>query len=481
MRVLKVMSQYSMLNGKQVVAAVCYQWGDSGKGKVIDWLSGWADINARGTGGNNAGHTLVLNGQKYIFHLIPSSILKDNEGMISVMGNGMVDDLGVVNEELDSLDEGGCSYNGLRISDKATLILPHHKQLDSRQSGMGKGEIGTTGRGIGPAYADRTARYDIKLGDLLDIDRFVKQLKRVKEYYHHPDLNFKIDEIVEEQSRYFQRIKDFVCDTDRLLRQELAAGKRVSLEGAQGTLLSRIYGTDPFVTSSDSTKYGLAQGVGLLPEEIDLVLGIVKFPFMTRVGNGPFPTEYTSEWDGEGVSDSERYCAEDNGNAHKRPAEEREFGDRVDQMLNSSDSFERGRALRYRAGEYGATTERARRVGRTDLVALKYAARINGPDIVLTKPDCVRGMGEIELGTAYENDAGERKTEISHGSEIAYGWKGRYSKRFLGFDEDIRECESFSDLPGGLREAISYMEREAGVRARIVSLGPEANQMVFRS
>ena len=459
-----------ILNDVKTLAIVCNQWGDTGKGKFVDLYADWASIIARGTGGNNAGHTIVLNDQEHIFHLVPSGILKDKEGKINVMGSGMVDDLGVLVEELDTLEENGYSYDGLRISEKANLILPYHKQLDGTQSSMKKGKIGTTGRGIGPAYADKVARFGIEVGDLRDKDRFVDKLKKVQKE-HHFYLNLDIDQIVEEQLKHYQRIKDFVRDTDTLLRDAKKNGQRILLEGAQGLLLSIIYGTKPYVTSSDPSRLGLAQGVGLLPEDIDLTLGIVKFPFMTRVGNGPFPTEY-------GGRKSEEYCAQDNGIAHKKSVEEKEFANMGD-LTNHSDYFMKGVGIRLAANEYGATTQRPRRVGRTDLVALKHAMWVNGPNLILTKADCMVGVEEIELGVAYENGTGKQTTGINHGEDIDYGQKGVYQK-FGPWNEDFQNCRVYDQLPGNVQEPIDFLTEQLGARVRIVSVGPEAEQTIIK-
>jgi adenylosuccinate synthase len=340
--------------------------------------------------------------------------------------------------------------------------------LDGKQSGMKKGKIGTTGRGIGPAYTDKVARFGIMVGDLKDKDKFVKKLKRVQGHHFYLDIN--IDKIVEEQLKHYERIKDHVCDTDSLLREAVRKGKRVLLEGAQGLLLSIDYGTYPFVTSSDPSKYGLAKGVGLLPEDIDLTLGIVKFPFMTRVGNGPFPTEY-------GGRKSEEYCAEDNGNAHKRAFEEEKYGE-IENLINHPDSFMQGIGIRLAAGEYGATTKRPRRTGRTDLVALKYAMSINGPDVILTKMDCVSGMDEIGLGTGYMDEKGNLVREISHGSEITYGL-GRLSMQLPGWG-NISNCRSYGDLPGSAVKAVEFLQGWTGANVRIVSVGADREQTIVK-
>jgi len=458
-----------IVNGVGVLSIIDYGWGDGGKGKVVDTFSEWADVFARGGGGNNAGHTLVLDGQSHIFHLLPCGILRDGEGKTNLMGKGMVIDLEVLVGEIDVLENQGMTYDNLRISEDATVILPHHKFLDGAQSGMGKGKIGTTGRGIGPAYEDFIGRRAVRVGDLNNRELFARNLKKLAEG-HYAHIPFDVDGILERELGFFGKIKDLVCDTDILLRGKLNQGRNILLEGAQGLLLSIDYGTYPYVTSSDPSKHGLAKGVGLLSEEIDLNLGVVKFPFMTRVGNGPFPTEF-------GGKVSEDYCAAGNGNQYGREMEQREYKE-VREMLNGNDPFLRGVALRILADEYGATTGRPRRVGRADLLALEYAARINGPDVVLTKMDCATGMEKIELGMGYQRAGVEGIIEeVNQGREITYDLEGVYHS-FPGWSENLRECDHYGKFPQTARDLVDFAE-SFGVRVRMISTGREATQYVL--
>lgn len=388
-----------------------------------------------------------------------------------MMGSGMVIDLEVLIKELEGLERINCSYNNLRISKKANLILPYHKVIDRTESEMKEGRIGTTGRGIGPAYADRTARKGVRVGDLKDENSLLGKLKEMDEYHRLGMSSEEIGEMAKRQLLLYQKIKEMVCDTDALTREAKRAKKRILLEGAQGLLLSVDYGTYPYTTSSDCSRYGLAKGAGLLPEDIDIILGVVKFPFMTRVGKGPFPTEY-------GGRKSEEHCAEGDGKAYRREIEEGSFGRRKN-LINDKDEFLKGIGVRLAAGEYGATTGRPRRIGRTDLVALKYAIRINGEQIILTKPDCVKEMETIELGTSYIDEAGREIKEVESGEEIAYGLRGAY-KSFKCWGE-ISGCEFYHELPRSMMEAVNFLEERAGARVRGISNGAERRQFLVKN
>ena len=280
-----------LLKNVQTIAVICNQWGDTGKGKFSDYFaSQWADVTARGTGGNNAGHTVVVNGKEKIFHLIPAGVTNDSLGKTTILGNGMVIDLAVLSSELDDLDKEGVSYNNLLISRDANVIMPYHINRDkAKHQSQKKGGIGSTGRGIGPCYTDKVARRGIMINDLFNRDRLVKKINKVREFY----LEQKIDteNIIEQLKPYAERIEPFVRDTVAEMHNFMRGGKKILLEGAQGLLLSIEHGTYPYVTSSDCSLNGTASGVGLSAKNIDLSLGIVKFPFMTRVGAGPFPTE----------------------------------------------------------------------------------------------------------------------------------------------------------------------------------------------
>src|SRR3989344_5316304 len=293
-----------LLKDVKTVAIVCNQWGDTGKGKFSDYFaSHWADVTARGTGGNNAGHTVVVNGNEKIFHLIPAGILNDSRGQVTILGNGMVIDLLVLSHEIEELEAERLTYNHLMISKDANVIMTYHIEIDRAKNQSQKhGGIGSTGRGIGPCYTDKIGRRGIFIEELFDRDKLSRKINAVKKKYSGQKLKINKDEIIESLMPLAERIKPFVTDTISEMHRFMREGKKILLEGAQGLLLSIEHGTYPYVTSSDCSLDGTASGVGLSAKTIDLPLGIVKFPFMTRVGAGPFPTEL-------GGRESELYCA----------------------------------------------------------------------------------------------------------------------------------------------------------------------------
>ena len=273
----------------QVLAIVCNQWGDTGKGKVVHALASDVDVIARGTGGNNAGHTVIHQGKEYVFHLVPVGIVYDNLGKYNIIGNGTVVDLADFSSELRLLNQAGLSYNHLMLSLDAQVIMPYHIARDKiRNQSQKEGGIGSTGRGIGPCYTDKTARVGIRIRDLFGQDTLVKKIAKAIKYY--PEQNVRIDEVMAQLAPFIPQIKELARDTIKELHQFLGQGKRILLEGAQGLLLSSEFGTYPYVTSSDPSLNGTAAGVGLSAKTVDLPLGLIKFPFMTRVGGGPFPT-----------------------------------------------------------------------------------------------------------------------------------------------------------------------------------------------
>ncbi len=334
----------------QVIAVVGGQWGDEGKGKFIDYLAKEADIIARGTGGNNAGHTIVLNGAKHIFHLLPSGILHKNK--LNLIGNGTVIDPKVLLEEIETLEKAGyyVDQENLAISGDAHVILPYHVEIEARGA---KEKIGTTGRGIGPTYIDKAARCGVRMNDLTNysiLEEKVKQnLKEKKGEYPEQEL----EDTVQAYTKYGLKLFTYIKDTRTILKNAHDQGKKILLEGAQGTLLSMDHGTYPFVTSSECSAAGLASGVGLLRDM--KVLSVVK-AYTTRVGNGPFPSE-----------------------------------------LNNS----LGELIRQTGAEYGATTGRPRKCGWLDAVALKHTLGINGNSIVVSKLDVLGGLEEIKICTQY--------------------------------------------------------------------------------
>jgi len=473
-----------LLNGVQSVAVVCNQWGDTGKGKFSDIVSEWADVIARGTGGANAGHTVVVGDQKRVFHLIPAGIIYDSQGKINMLGNGMVIDLNCLCDELNTLDREKLSYNNLMISEDAHVTLPHHLIRDKSNSTQKDGGIGSTGRGIGPTYMDKIGRKGIVVRDLFNQDTLVCKLNKLSKEY--PELDFNNDDIISSLRPYADRIKPFVRDTVYEMHNFMRQGKKIALEGAQGLLLSIELGTYPYVTASDCSINGTATGVGLSAKMIDKVFGIVKFPFMTRVGAGPFPTEF-------GGSVSENYCAA--GLEHdvkfelskfSIPFESRGSGvpkydhkhKNIIELINSSDPFEKSVGIRLAGEEYGATTGRPRRTGWTDLVALKYSVGVNGADIILTKVDVLEGASEIKLANSYEIN-GTLSDRFSRDSDILKKCIPLY-RSFNGFNEKLSDIKSYARLPPGLRESIAYTERFTGGRVQIVSTGPDRNEYILK-
>ena len=450
-----------LLKGVQTIAVICNQWGDTGKGKFSDYFaSQWADVTARGTGGNNAGHTVVVNRKEKIFHLIPAGISNDSNGQFTILGNGMVIDLPVLSHELDELDSEEITYNNLLISKDASIIMPYHVNRDKvKHQSQKDGGIGSTGRGIGPSYTDKVARRGIIIEDLFDRDRLSRKIEKVREVYSEQTIN--ADEIIDSLMPFANRIKPFVRDTVSEMHRFMREGKKVLLEGAQGLLLSIEHGTYPYVTSSDCSLNGTASGVGLSAKMIDLPLGIVKFPFMTRVGAGPFPTEF-------GGRSSESYCAEE---GHTNSDELKHYGithrivngkiryDRNDpkiiEMINSGDEFTQGIGIRLTAGEYGATTGRPRRTGWTDGVVARYAVGINGPLLVLTKPDSLAGAKEFKLGYGYKFEG--RVVDAFSKSE---GFLRNVTPQYQSYEGygDISKVRHYDNLPSSLRQAIEDFE-----------------------
>ncbi len=483
----------------QIISIICNQWGDTGKGKFSDYFAAnFADVNARSGGGNNAGHTTEINGKKRIFHLLPAGIIHDNKGKVNILGNGMVLDLKVLNQELNELDKENLFYNNLMISQDANVIMPYHILRDQKKNtSQKKGGIGSTGRGIGPCYADKIARRGIFVRDLFNEDTLSKKIEKALEFY--PELKSTLskkikkylgfysepsidkDQIIEELTPYATRIKPFVRDTISEMHGFVKNGKKILLEGAQGLLLSIEFGTYPYVTSSDCSINGVAAGVGLPAKAIDLPLGIVKFPYMTRVGAGPFPTEFAGQ-------ESEKYCAKGLKHdikfelkIHEIPFEEKNGNIKYDhhhekiiELMNSDDSFLQGVGIRLSGEEYGATTGRPRRTGWTDLVALKYAIGINGPNIILTKPDVLQGAREIKLGIGYD-----KTPNFTRDSDLLKTCTPSY-KSFQGSNEDLFQIDNYRKLPPGLKQRINFVEESTGGIVRIVSTGADRNQTIIK-
>lgn len=498
------MSLASKLAGKaSTVAVVCNQWGDTGKGKFVDLLGEWAEVIARGTGGANAGHTVRVGEKKYIFHLVPSGILYDAKGTWNIIGGGTAFDPRAMVEELGILDREGLSYTHLLIAQNARLVLPQHILLDRVQESAAKqGKIGTTGRGIGPVYADYYARMGLCVNDLLNKDSFRKKLERnlreklrllrsydpavIREILHHPHLEqgrfwearefLNSEAIIEAYTAYGRRLEGMIRETDVFVREAHAKKQRILLEGAQGNLLSVDIGTYPFVTSSDCSLRGLAQGVGLRERDVDLCLGIVRGFYMTRVGEGPFPTEL-------GGAQSAVWCATA---GITKVTEAAQF---PHASLDDQDSFSQGIGLRMAGDEYGATTGRPRRTGWLDLPLLRYCLAYSGPEVIFTKLDVLDTAKEICICTEYVYKGPEYRlgatlfqkgmkirTAVADPEILAYCVP--VYRCFPGWHTSISGVRDYAALPRALKDLTSFVEKEVGVRVRVLSVGPDRGQTI---
>ncbi|MGH7850364.1 MAG: adenylosuccinate synthase [Thermodesulfobacteriota bacterium] len=424
------------------IVVIGAQWGDEGKGRIVDLISENVDIIARYQGGNNAGHTIVIGKEKVVLHHLPSGILR--EGKISVIGNGVVIDPKVLLEELKGLRAAGyrADPGNLKISDRAHVIMPYHREIDIARESLseGNGKIGTTGRGIGPVYEDKAARRGIKFSDLIDPESLRERLASVLEernMYLERVLGrkpLKFDDIYREYEGYGRELKDFSCDVSSLLNRSISEGKRVLFEGAQGALLDIDLGTYPFVTSSSASSGGACTGTGVSPTRIDVVLGIAK-AYTTRVGEGPFPSEIQGE---------------------------------------------PGERLREAGGEYGATTGRSRRCGWFDCVALKYAAMTNGISrLAITKLDVLSGFDTIKVCVGYRY-GGEILSDFPSNINILNGCEPVYED-IEGWKEDISTVTDFSELPLHARNYIRKLEQLTGVTIYAVSLGASREKILFLS
>ncbi len=414
------------------------QWGDEGKGKIVDLLSEDYDIIARYQGGANAGHTIVLNEKKYVLHLIPSGILHPHS--ICVIGNGVVIDPVALMEEIQMLENEGIQVrNRLFISHKAHLIMPYHKLIDQISESKSQKAIGTTGRGIGPSYIDKFSRVGIRIVDLLDHSGFEQKLRQnieannqvLRKLYDYDELN--IEEIIDKYLEFDKLIDPFIKDTTYLLNNAIKEGKNILAEGAQGAMLDVDHGTYPFVTSSNPTVGGACTGLGIPPTAINKVIGVVK-AYTTRVGNGPFPTELEDET---------------------------------------------GELLRKQGAEFGATTGRPRRCGWLDLPQLTYSTMINGiTHIAITKIDVLSGIEQIKVCKGYKiNNAVTSNFPADLPSfekvecvfDTLDGWQP--------FDCNVK---NFDDLPINLRKYIDYITQQTGVPVNIISLGADREKTIIR-
>ena len=414
------------------------QWGDEGKGKIVDVLSEKADVVARYQGGHNAGHTVVIKSEKFILHVIPSGILY--KGKKCLIGNGVVVEPASLLEEINGLKERGIEIdkNNLFLSKNAHVIMPYHMALDKENEKLrGSKSIGTTGRGIGPAYCDKINRSGIRVADLLQPEFFKEKLKAnlfninfLLENLYKAQV-FNIDNIYDEYMGYAEKLKEHVADTDIIIDNTIAEGGNILLEGAQGTLLDIDHGTYPYVTSSNATAGGACTGLGIGPTKISKVLGVVK-AYTTRVGAGPFPTEI------------------------KDPL---------------------GDAIRERGGEYGATTGRPRRCGWLDMVILRHSARINGlTGIAITKLDILDGLETIKICTSYKHN-GKTYKEFPKELNIFQECEPVYEET-KGWKESTIGIKDFEKLPDAAKAYVKKIENMLGVEAHIISTGQRRDELI---
>ncbi len=420
------------------VAVVGTQWGDEGKGKIVDILSQSADYIVRFQGGNNAGHTVVIDGNKYVLHLLPSGIL--HEGKKCLLGNGMVIDLEGLLNEIEFMKRVGVKLERrLFVSERAHLIFPYHKELDAASERLkGDGKVGTTLKGIGPAYKDKAGRVGIRIADLKDPEEFKEKLKwnvrekelTLKHVYNYP-VSFSVDKIYSTTLKLYEKVKDFVCDTVSLLNREIDLGKKVLFEGAQATLLDIDVGTYPFVTSSNSSALGIASGSGVSPKKVEKVYGIAK-AYTTRVGSGPFPTE---------------------------------LKDKV------------GELLRARGHEFGSTTGRPRRCGWLDLFALKFSVMVNDLDgLVITKLDVLDAFDQIKVCVGYEVD-GELLENFPSTAKELEEVKPVY-ETLPGWRKETTKVKSLKDLPPEAKNFLRFIEDYLGIPIYMVSTGPQRDETI---
>lgn len=422
------------------VVIIGAQWGDEGKGKIVDLLTPGTQVVVRFHGGNNAGHTVIVKGEKYALHLIPSGIL--HPGTLCLIGNGVVMDPGVFCQEMDALAKRGVDIGPerLKISYKTHIIMPYHKILDqARESKRGGGKIGTTGRGIGPCYEDKAARIGIRAGDFLQPDLLREKVERslveknalLTALYGEKALT--VDAVMDEIRPFAERLSAYLADVSEKIAEAWKGGRKVMFEGAQGVHLDVDHGTYPFVTSSNAVTASASAGSGIYNADLGRIIGIAK-AYTTRVGSGPFPTELLDET---------------------------------------------GETLRQKGAEFGVTTGRPRRCGWHDSVILRESARLCGlTEIALTKLDVLSGMKEIKIAKAYEYKG--KTVDFPPQLEGALEEVAPVYETMPGWDEDITSCLKWEDLPEAARRYITRLEELCGVKVGIVSVGPERDQTIIR-
>ncbi len=415
------------------------QWGDEGKGRVTDYFSESADFVVRYQGGNNAGHTIIIGDERYALSLTPSGVMYP--ACTPVIASGCVVDPKVLLAEMDMLSSRGIDPSRLKVSTNAHLIMPYHRKLDAvMERYLGRNQIGTTKKGIGPAYTDKYSRRGIRVQDLFDpkifrdkVEVALSDTNRLLTRVYN-QLPMDAEAVADEYLAYADRLLPYVTDTSLLLWEGLRAGKKVLFEGAQGTLLDIDHGTYPFVTSSNPTAGGASVGSGIGPKDIDQVVGVAK-AYISRVGTGPFPTELHDE-----------------------------IGDTMIEL----------------GGEYGVVTGRRRRCGWLDLVALRYAVRVNSlTNLFITKLDILSAFDTIKVATAYTS-LGERYDDFPRQQRVLYNCAPVYEE-FPGWKTDVTGCRDPDDLPKEAKDYLSFIEEAAGVPVSWVSVGPERQQLIHRS
>lgn len=418
------------------VVVVGAQWGDEGKGRVVDFLAEQADAVVRYQGGNNAGHTLIVDGKTFKLHLIPSGILYPDT--LCVIGHGVALDPGVLVDELDRLAAGGVDTSGLRISAAAHLIMPYHIRLDELEEDQkGPNKIGTTRKGIGPCYMDKFARTGLRVVDLLDADHFKSRLTQLLEQKNaliervYGGQPFTVDEIAEPYLRYAERLRPYVANTVELLNEAIDAGQNVLFEGAQGNLLDIDFGTYPYVTSSHPVAGGACVGAGIGPTKVSRVVGVVK-AYTSRVGEGPFPTELhdeTGDW------------------------------------------------IREQGHEFGTTTGRPRRIGWLDLVMVRYAVQISGlTDLAITRIDTLAGLDKLQVCVGYKVNG-----EVTRAFPVGLAALGQVEpvyKEFAGWQGDLSGVTRFEELPEAAQTYIAFISEYLGVPVSFIGVGPQREQCI---
>jgi adenylosuccinate synthase len=420
------------------IAVLGFQWGDEGKGRIVDLLSSKVDMVVRFQGGNNAGHTVIKGKEVFKLHLIPSGILYPE--VTCIIGDGVVLNPAVLIEELDELEKKGIDTKNLRISCKAHMVMPYHMVLDkAREHRLGTSKIGTTQKGIGPVYSDKASRSGIRTQDLLDIKIFRAKLEEelalknsiIEKVYGMETLD--IDDIYEDYMLYAERIGDYIIDTTHMINRFLDGNKSVLFEGAQGTMLDIDQGTYPYVTSSSTTAGGVCVGSGIAPGRLDDIIGIVK-AYTTRVGSGPFPSELEDDT---------------------------------------------GKHLREKGHEFGTTTGRARRCGWLDTMVLNYSVMLNYPDsIALTKLDILSGLDSIKICYAYEYE-NQTYDYLPCNQTILHKCSPVYTE-MEGWKQDITAVKNFEDLPIQAQRYVEKIEGLLRVPVSMISVGPERNQIIIR-